>query len=125
MIGYAVIGSDDIDSAGKFYDPIAQLLGARRIHAFDRGIFYGVTEFELAVVTPFNGEAMRPGNGTMVALKAPSRKVVNEVHALALETGGIDEGAPGIRRREESGFYGAYFRDPEGNKLCVYRMGPA
>ncbi len=125
MLGYAAVGTDDIEQAGRFYDPLFALLGARRLHSFDRGIFYGVDSWDVAVVRPFNGEDALPGNGTMVALKAPSRSVVGQVHAQALATGGSDEGGPGIRGRAEAGFYGAYFRDPEGNKFCVFLIAPA
>lgn len=125
MIGYATVGTNDLERAGHFYDPLTELLGARRIHNFDRGIFYGDRGFDLAVVRPFDGSEARPGNGTMVALEAPSREIVDKAHALALDLGGSDEGAPGIRGREESRFYGAYFRDPEHNKFCVYHIGPA
>lgn len=125
MLGYAVLGTNDLERAGDFYDQLAALLGSKRIHAFDRGFFYGETEFELAVVTPFDGNEAATGNGNMVALQASSREVVDGAYVLALKLGATDEGAPGIRGSEESGFYGAYFRDPDGNKLCVYRMGPA
>lgn len=125
MIGYAVVGSNDPEKAARFFDPLIEMLGAKRLHSFDRGIFYGVNDFELAIVTPFDGQAAAPGNGNMVALQAPSRGVVDAAYAAALDLGGTDEGGPGIRGREESGFYGAYFRDPEGNKFCVYRIGQA
>ena len=124
MLGYVTIGTNDLEKASAFYDAILAPLGAKRVHAFDRGIFYGETGMELAVVKPFDGEAAARGNGSMAALEAPARAVVVTVHAMALVLGGSDEGAPGIRGREESGFYGAYFRDPEGNKLCVFRIGP-
>jgi hypothetical protein len=52
---------------------------------------------EFGVVVPFDGEAQQCGNGPMAALKAPTRAAVDEVHALALQLGGCDEGAPGIR----------------------------
>lgn len=114
MFGYAVVGSNDFERVGNFYDRLTTLLGAKRIHALDRGVFYGETGFELAVMTPYNGNTALPGNGNMVALQASSRAEVDKAHALALELGGRDEGAPGIRGREESGFYGAYFHDLGG-----------
>lgn len=120
MIGYATVGTNDLDRAAPFYDALAEILGSRRIHSFDRGIFYGETSFEFALVAPFDGKAAVSGNGSMVALEATSREAVDKVHTCALAMGGVDEGAPGIRGREESGFYGAYFRDLDGNKLCVF-----
>ncbi|MCC0057568.1 MAG: VOC family protein [Rhodobiaceae bacterium] len=125
MIGYAVVGSNDVEKAARFYEPLVEMLGAKRVHSFDRRIFYGVTNYELAVVTPHDGNIAAAGNGNMIALRAPSRQVVDAVHALALELGGSDEGGPVIRGREESGFYGTYFREPEGNKFCIFRIGPA
>lgn len=60
----------------------------------------------------------------MVALAAQSRSQVDELHALALSLGGVDEGPPGWRGDESDAFYGAYFRDLDGNKLCICRFGP-
>ena len=68
----------------------------------------------------FNGDKQHCGNGNMIALRCPNRDKVNELHAKALALGGADEGAPGDRG---GGFYGAYFRDLDGNKLCVFTMG--
>jgi predicted lactoylglutathione lyase len=66
------------------------------------------------------------GNGNMIALVVDQRAKVDSLHAKALELGGSDEGAPGLRGPEgPRAFYGAYFRDPEGNKICVFRIGPA
>ena len=61
----------------------------------------------------------------MVAFAAGSRANVDKLHAKALALGGTDEGAPGLRGPEEYGFYGAYFRDLDGNKLCAFHVGPA
>lgn len=123
MLGYATIGAVDLERLTVFYDKLLGLLGAKRIRSLERGVFYGESSFEFAVLKPFDGGEAKAGNGTMTALQAPSRAVVDQVHALAMAAGGTDEGAPGIRGREESGFYGGYFRDPEGNKLCVYKIG--
>jgi catechol 2,3-dioxygenase-like lactoylglutathione lyase family enzyme len=124
ILGYVTVGTRDVERAAAFYDALLAPLGAKRVHSFDRGIFYGESGMEFCVVTPFDSREAMPGNGVMAALKAPSRALVDETHARALAMGGSDEGAPGIRGRESSGFYGAYFRDPDGNKLCVYRIEP-
>ncbi len=68
---------------------------------------------------PYDGRAHVPGNGQMAAFLARSRAMVDEVHALALANGGICEGPPGLRPEYTPTYYGAYFRDTEGNKLCV------
>ena len=53
----------------------------------------------------------------MVAFAAPSRAAVNEAYAAAVAAGGTDEGAPGPRPQFAADYYGAYVRDPDGNKL--------
>jgi predicted lactoylglutathione lyase len=80
----------------------------------------------LAVTGPYNGEAATAGNGNMAAIVVDSRDKVDGLHARALELGGSDEGPPGLRGPEgENAFYGAYFRDLDGNKLCAFCVGPA
>jgi catechol 2,3-dioxygenase-like lactoylglutathione lyase family enzyme len=68
---------------------------------------------------PFDGRLHDPGNGQMVAWLARSRAIVDAAHAVALATGGVCEGVPGPRPEYHVHYYGAYFRDTEGNKLCV------
>jgi catechol 2,3-dioxygenase-like lactoylglutathione lyase family enzyme len=121
MIGYATIGSNDLEKAKKFYETVLTPLGARPAFASDRMQGYaGSAGAMLAVCTPYNGERAVPGNGAMVALQAPSPEVIKQVYDLALANGASDEGPPGERM---PGFYGAYFRDLDGNKVCVFKMG--
>ncbi|MGH6957686.1 MAG: VOC family protein [Caulobacteraceae bacterium] len=121
MIGYATIGSNDLEKALTFYDKVLVPLGGKRAFASDRMQGYaGAGGAMLAVCRPYDEQKASPGNGNMVALQAASPDVVKEVHALALASGGADEGAPGERG---PGFYGAYFRDLDGNKVCVFKMG--
>jgi catechol 2,3-dioxygenase-like lactoylglutathione lyase family enzyme len=67
----------------------------------------------------YNGKPANPGNGQMIALLANSRDTVGRSHAAALANGGKCEGPPGLRPNYHPNYYGAYFRDPDGNKLCV------
>lgn len=71
------------------------------------------------VTAPFDGAAALPGNGTMVAFETQDRVTVNRVHALALALGATDEGAPGLRPAYHAAYWGAYFRDPSGNKVAL------
>ncbi|PZO73419.1 MAG: glyoxalase [Sphingomonas taxi] len=128
MIGYATLGTNDIDSALAFYNALLATAGGKRLMQMpdDRKLtFYGagVGKPMLAIGKPYDGQAATAGNGAMVALSADSREQVDQVYAKAIELGGSDEGAPGSRGPEQMGFYGAYFRDPDGNKLCVFKMG--
>lgn len=129
MIGYVTIGSNNLDKSRAFYDQVLGVLGAKQLMKFDSGFtMYGAGKGQpmVAITTPFDKNAATVGNGMMVALAAPSRAKVDEVYAKAISLGAKDEGKPGSRGEMSPGqeFYGAYFRDPEGNKLCAFIIGP-
>jgi len=125
MIGYAMLGTNDLARATAFYDALLATLGAKPMFPTGNGMVYGVDGPALGITRPFDGGTATPGNGTMVALSASDRASVDAAHAKALALGGVDEGAPGLRGDTSHGFYAAYFRDLDGNKLCVFRVGPA
>ena len=132
MIGYVTLGTNDIAKARAYYDALLGSIGARRLMEFpdDVGGFtlWGTDWGKpgVALTRPYNGQAAVAGNGNMVALVMDSRDKVDAFYARALELGGTDEGPPGVRGEEgPRAFYGAYFRDPEGNKICAFRVGPA
>jgi predicted lactoylglutathione lyase len=123
MIGYVTLGTNDIARAGKFYDALLGDMGAKRGMENERFIAWMVDPKvpALAVIKPFDGKPATVGNGVMISLAAGSRDKVNALHAKAMSLGGKDEGAPGPRG--DGGFYGAYCRDLDGNKLCFFHMG--
>jgi catechol 2,3-dioxygenase-like lactoylglutathione lyase family enzyme len=126
MIGYVTIGSNNIDAAKPFYTALLSELGGSLMFADEKYTFFG-TGWDapmIALCTPFDDNPATVGNGAMVALSAADRATVGKVHAKALELGATCEGPPGLRGPEAMGFYGAYFRDLDGNKLCAFRMGP-
>ena len=123
MIGYVTLGTNDIEKAAAFYDKIAAELGFGRFMATDSFISWGAAGVGagLGLTKPFDGKPMSVGNGVMVALAADDKAQVNRLHKLALSLGGTCEGPPGPRG--EDGFYAAYFRDLDGNKLKAFVMG--
>ncbi len=122
MIGYVTLGSNDFEKAKAFYDGVLAELGGKRTMTMDTMQGYGSVGggAMLAVCKPYDGQPASVGNGVMIALSAESRDLVDKTHAAALAHGGKDEGAPGLRGES---FYGAYFRDLDGNKLCVFNVG--
>jgi catechol 2,3-dioxygenase-like lactoylglutathione lyase family enzyme len=128
MLGYATIGTNNLARAQAFYDALLSEVGATRLMETPNGFtLYGVTlrKPALAITPPYNGKEATPGNGNMLALTLDARAAVDALYKKALELGGSDEGPPGVRGEDgPRAFYAAYFRDPEGNKLCVYRVGP-
>ena len=130
MIGYVTVGTNDLARAAKFYDAIAAEMGVGRMMDFETFIAWGQWGggAGIAATKPFDGNEASVGNGVMVALEAKSREQVDKIYEIALANGGSDEGAPGQRGEpDENGmaFYAGYFRDPDGNKLNAYIMGPA
>ena len=129
MIGYVTVGSNEIDKARGFYDSLMPVIGAKRIMEFgDNFTMYGTSLGQpgLAVCKPYDGNAATAGNGNMAAIVLKTRGQVDAIHAKALELGGTCEGPPGLRGEEgDQAFYGAYFRDLDGNKLAAFRIGPA
>jgi predicted lactoylglutathione lyase len=124
MIGYVTLGTNDLARAAEFYDALAREMGVGRMMEGDRFVAWGVPGggAGIGVLAPYDGKPASVGNGVMVALEAKDRAQVDRLHRLALELGGTDEGAPGLR---QGGFYAAYFRDRDGNKLNAFAMpGP-
>lgn len=127
MIGYVTVGVSDIDRARTFYSALLAELGGKQLMSDDQYVFFG-TGMDAPMLTlarPYDGGAPTVGNGMMVALQARDRAQVDRVHDKALALGGVDEGGPGPRGPEEMGFYGAYFRDLDGNKLAAFSIGVA
>ena len=119
MIGYVTVGSNDLDRSEAFYDKVLGELGAKRLFRNERMVGWTANQQMLMACTPYDKNEPKPGNGPMVALTAPSREAVEKTYNTALANGGADEGAPGFRTDT---FYGAYFRDPDGNKFFVYAI---
>ena len=123
MIGYVTLGTKDINRAATFYDALLKDLGAGRFMETDKFIAWAVAPDTpaLSVTKPFDGKAASVGNGVMVALAVDSQDKVDALYQKAIDLGGTDEGAPGPRG--DGGFYAAYFRDLDGNKLNAFCMG--
>jgi catechol 2,3-dioxygenase-like lactoylglutathione lyase family enzyme len=123
MIGYVTLGTNDLDRAARFYDALLGELGAGRYMASDRFVAWAVAPDKpaLGVIKPYDGKAATVGNGTMVAMVVDSKAKVDALYKKAMELGATDEGAPGPRG--DSGFYAAYFRDLDGNKLNFFHYG--
>jgi len=122
MIGYVTLGTNDMQRAIRFYEQLLTLFEVKRGFESDRFVLWYPSKPGrpgLGVIKPHDGQAATVGNGGMVALGVDSPTKVDEIHKKAMGLGGKDEGAPGPRG---GGFYGAYFRDLDGNKLCVFSM---
>ncbi|MEX6504336.1 VOC family protein [Pseudomonas zhanjiangensis] len=124
MISHFHIGIGDFQRALAFYSPLLAELGLQLKFSDPSKPWAAWMPADaprplLLIGAAFDGRPATPGNGQMVALLAPSRMAVDRAHAIALANGGACEGPPGLRPQYHPDYYGAYFRDPDGNKLCV------
>lgn len=124
MLSHIYIGASDLPRAEAFYGPILERLGWRPRFSDPVAGWAAWQPADAArplliVGRPNDGRPASPANGGMFALLSSDRPTVDAAFALALQVGGTSEGAPGLRPHYHADYYGAYFRDPEGNKLCV------
>ena len=125
MLSHVFLGVTDFERAFAFYSALMASLELK-LRFVERGEQHwcgwqsaGAARPLFLIGTPFDGRPATVGNGQMVALLAASRAMVDRSHAVALAQGGRCEGPPGLRPHYHPHYYGAYFRDPDGNKLCV------
>lgn len=123
MIGYVTLGVSDMARAKEFYSNLLGDLGAKVLLDMGRIAFIGKSMKEpmLAVCNPFDGEPNHPGNGNMLAIPPGSKEAVDALYKKAIELGASCDGEPGQRIPDQ--FYGAYVRDPDGNKLAFFEFG--
>jgi catechol 2,3-dioxygenase-like lactoylglutathione lyase family enzyme len=125
MYSHVMVGTDDPEAARKFYDATFAALGISGQHT-PNGAFYGSPETGMfGIGKPRNGEPATHANGGTIGLTAQSKEQVNAWHKAALENGGTCDGPPGNRDMADMPLYGAYVRDPVGNKLCAFCHGEA
>ena len=118
MFSHITLGSNDLARSRVFYDAVMKVLGHRLLFELPQAFAYGEAAGpKVFILPPFDGKEARPGNGVHAAFKVESRATVDAFHAAALAHGGSDEGKPGLRPHYHPNYYGAYVRDPDGNKI--------
>jgi catechol 2,3-dioxygenase-like lactoylglutathione lyase family enzyme len=117
LVSHVSVGVTDVSRAGVFYDAVMAALGARRLMEHAVGIGYGRAFPEFWAARPHDGRDAKPGNGAHVCFNAASPEAVTRFHAAGLAAGGFDDGAPGRRPHYAPGYFAAFLRDPDGNKI--------
>lgn len=121
---HVTLGAKDIGASEKFYDATLSKLGVNNIGPMgEKGWMYGKGGPEFIVLSPANGEPATHANGGTLGFSADTRAQVRAFHEAGLANGGTCEGPPGPRAFSPTA-YGAYLRDPAGNKICAYCSAP-
>ena len=120
MIGFVMVGTNDLNKAINFYDVLLDIIDLKRAVTNEKYAGYSLKEnsedIEFYVTNPANKEKATFGNGTQISFLVKSKETVDKFYNLGIKLGGKDEGAPGIR----SGDYYCYFRDLDENKICAF-----
>ena len=124
MFSHIFVGVSDFNRALAFYRALMPVLGVQERFCDPRRPWAGWQSHPdprplFLIGAPYNGQLHAVGNGQMVAFLAKTRAVVDQAYSVALANGAESEGAPGMRPEYHANYYGAYFRDTEGNKICV------
>jgi catechol 2,3-dioxygenase-like lactoylglutathione lyase family enzyme len=124
MFTHTFLGTNDIDQSRKFYTAVMATLGHTTAVPLPTGTVFPSAAGALVVGKPANGEAHTVSNGHTLGFKADNSAAVDAWHAAGLANGGTCEGAPGVRENSPGQQYGAYLRDPDGNKICAFAPNP-
>jgi catechol 2,3-dioxygenase-like lactoylglutathione lyase family enzyme len=121
MFSHVTVGSNNIAKVRAFYDSLVRPLGLVRQADYPEAAGYGRPggRPQLWIVRPLDKNKASVGNGITVGLEASDRASVDAAYNAGMAAGGKDDGAPGLRTHYHPNYYGAYLRDPDGNKVCV------
>jgi len=127
MFSHVTLGTGDYAASVRFYRALLAPLG---LECFEDDTASGWAGWkrpgqaaEFYICPPFDGAPATAGNGTMVAFLAPDPDTVDAAYAAGIAAGGTDDGPPGPRPIYNDAYYGAYLRDPDGNKVALCRRG--
>lgn len=129
MFSHVFVSVSDFGRALRFYSALMDSLGVELRFCERERPWVGWHSDDgsrplFVICKPYDGQPHNPGNGQMIAFAAASRETVRASYQIALDHGGTCEGPPGLRPQYHENYYGAYFRDPDGNKLCVACHAP-
>ena len=123
MIGYVMVGTNDLEKAIQYYDEVLKVLDLIRKDTDEVCAGYtqkkGDGSIEFYITKPINKKTATFGNGTQVSFITNSREIVDKFHELGLQLGATSEGSGG-ERPAGSGVYYSYIRDLDGNKICAF-----
>lgn len=125
MFTHVMVGSNDIERSRRFYEATLGALGMTNLSQTPARAYFMKDGLGFGVGTPWDGKTASFGNGITIGFGATDSQQVDGFHAAGVANGGTDAGAPGPRPMGPGQAYGAYLRDPDGNKICAYSDMPS
>jgi len=118
MIDHISLAVRDLNKAESFYAALLKPLGLEKLREWpDAAIGFGKKYPEFWINKRSAMAAVAAGSGVHICLRAPDTAAVDAFHAAALAAGGSSDGAPGPRPHYHTGYYAAFIRDPDGNRI--------
>jgi catechol 2,3-dioxygenase-like lactoylglutathione lyase family enzyme len=122
-IDHVSVGVTNLTRSKRFYDAVLAPLGMTPVYPVEISgqlvaVGYGqANKPSFWIQYPINGQPASMGNGVHIAFNAPTRRAVDDFFIAAMEQGGVEDGRPGLRSEYHPDYYGAFVRDPDGNKV--------
>ena len=117
MIDHVSVAVRDLDASARFYDAVLGALGLTKLAARPATVGFGKSYPEFWINLRKGLAPVSPESGAHVCFRVRSTELVDAFHAAALAAGGARDGAPGLRPHYSDGYYAAFIRDLDGNRI--------
>ena len=117
MIDHVSIAVRDLERAARFYRVVLDAIGFAELVTRVATVGFGKSYPEFWLNKSSNMAKIGVDSGAHVSLRAPSPQAVDAFHVAALQSGGISDGKPGMRAASGQGYYAAFIRDLDGNRI--------
>jgi catechol 2,3-dioxygenase-like lactoylglutathione lyase family enzyme len=117
MIDHVSVSVRDLQASTRFYEAVFATLGFAKLETRAATVGFGKKYPEFWINLRGDMEAIAAASGAHVCFRARSTDLVDAFHAAALASGGVSDGAPGLRPQHGEGYYAAFIRDLEGNRI--------
>jgi len=117
MIDHVSVAVRDLAAATRFYEAVLGAIGLTKLESRPATVGFGKTYPEFWINLRADVTAVAPTSGAHVCFRARTTELIDTFHAAALQAGGESDGAPGLRPQHGDGYYAAFIRDPDGNRV--------
>src|SRR5665647_806127 len=117
MIDHVSVSVRDLAAATRFYEAVLGTLGMAKLEARAATVGFGKKYPEFWINLRPDMQPVPASSGAHVCFRARATELIDAFHAAALQVGGMSDGAPGLRPQHGEGYYAAFIRDPDGNRI--------